>query len=213
MKQIILLIFILITSMPAQSLQLSDKDLEYIKKHPYKKAIYLRIKKYTHLLKTIENFPIEKKLNYINSFYNKILPIQDSRKYKSDDYWSTPKEFLIQGNGDCEEYAISKYFALKEIGVEANKLFLSVVKVKGSTNYHMVLLYLENKKSMPLVLDNLSFKVLSFDKRTDLIPKFIFNENEAYILKNKKIYKKAKINWGKDNKWENLLKRIYEKKE
>lgn len=77
----------------------------------------------------------------------------------------------------------------------------------------MVLLYFENKKSMPLVLDNLSFKVVPFDIRKKLEPKVIFNEKETYILKNKKIYKKARINWGKENKWEKLLTRIYQKDE
>lgn len=40
---------------------------------------------------------------------------------------------------------------------------------------------------MPLVLDNLSFKVVPFNKRPKLKPKFIFNEKEAYILKIKNL--------------------------
>jgi hypothetical protein len=74
----------------------------------------------------------------------------------------------------------------------------------------MVLLYIENKNSMPLVLDNLSFKVVPLNKRPKLKVKFIFNEKDSFILKNKKIYKKVKVNWGKENKWENILKRVYE---
>ncbi|XPV52922.1 MAG: hypothetical protein ACNI3H_11510 [Halarcobacter ebronensis] len=77
----------------------------------------------------------------------------------------------------------------------------------------MVLTYLENKNSMPLILDNLSFRVLPFIKRTDLTPKFIFNEKEAFILKNKKIHKKVKVDWGKEDKWKNLLNRIYKENE
>ncbi len=66
---------------------------------------------------------------------------------------------------------------------------------------------------MPLVLDNLSFKILPFDKRVRLQPKVIFNEKSSYVLKNKKIYKRAKIDWGKVNKWEKLLNRVYKKNE
>ncbi len=33
------------------------------------------------------------------------------------------------------------------------------------------------------------------------------------ILKNKKIHKKVKVDWGKENKWENILKRVYENNE
>lgn len=210
MKQLFLLICIS-TFVYSAYLNLEKNDLQNIKNNPNKKAILWRFNKYNKIQKKIQNFSTIKKLNYINSFFNKILPMSDYAKYKTDDYWSTPKEFLIEGRGDCEEYAISKYFALKDTGIDINKLFLSIVKVKGKTNYHMVLLYFKTKESMPLVLDNLSFRVLPFDKRIDLLPKVIFNEKEAYILKDKLIFKKAKIDWGKENKWEDLLKKIYNK--
>ncbi|WP_228256688.1 hypothetical protein, partial [Malaciobacter molluscorum] len=60
---------------------------------------------------------------------------------------------------------------------------------------------------------NLRFKILPFDKRKRLEPKVIFNENIAYKLKNKKIEKRVKIDWGKVNKWELLLDRVYNKNE
>lgn len=213
MKRIILLILISTLFLQAKSITLNDKDKEELKNNPNKKAVYLRLLKYLELKTKIKDFSLEKKLNYVNSFYNKILPVNDSTKYSSDDYWATPKEFIIEGKGDCEDYAIAKYFTLQEVGIPKDKLFLAVVKVKGATNYHMVLSYLENKNSMPLILDNLSFRVLPFVKRTDLTPKFIFNEKEAFILKNKKIHKRAKIDWGKEDKWKNLLNRIYKENE
>lgn len=213
MKQIFLLIFILVSLLDAKKILLTKSDLDYINKQHDKSKIVNRLIKYKQLLDKTKDFPIIKKLAYVNAFYNKILPINDSTKYNADDYWATPKEFIIQGKGDCEDYAISKYFALSEIGIPKENLFLAVVKVANATSYHMVLLYFENKKAMPLVLDNLSFKVLDFDKRKRLVPKFIFNEKEAFVLKNKKIYKKARINWKGDNKWEKILTRVYKNKE
>ena len=213
MKRIILLILISTLFLQAKSITLNDKDKENLKTNPNKKAVYLRLLKYLELKRKIKDFSLEKKLNYVNSFYNKILPVNDSTKYSADDYWATPKEFIIEGKGDCEDYAIAKYFTLQEVGIPKEKLFLAVVKVRGATNYHMVLTYLENKNSMPLILDNLSFRVLPFIKRTDLTPKFIFNEKEAFILKNKKIHKKVKVDWGKEDKWKNLLNRIYKDNE
>ncbi len=213
MKQLILLIFISIVSLSAKSITLSNDDLRVIKSSTKEKAITIRLIKYLELKKKVKDFRLLKKLSHVNAFYNKILPINDSTKYNVDDHWATPKEFLINGKGDCEDYAIAKYFTLIETGIPKEKLFLSVVKVKGEANYHMVLLYLENKKSMPLVLDNLSFKVVSFDIRKKLEPQFIFNEKVAYILKDKKIHKKVKINWGKVDKWSLLLNRVYKKNE
>ncbi len=213
MKQLIILIFISTVLLNAKSVTLTEADIKKINNSPNQKAIKLRLIKYIDLKKKIKNFSVEKKLNYVNTFYNKILPVNDKTKYQADDYWATPKEFLIQGKGDCEDYAISKYFTLKEAGIPQNKLFLSIVKVKNATNYHMVLTYLEDKKSIPLILDNLSFKVLPFTKRVDLEPKVLFNEEEAYILKNYRLHKRARIDWGEVNKWELLLNRIYKKNE
>jgi len=213
MKQLILLIFISTISLLAKSITLNNNDLQAIKSSTKEKAITIRLVKYLELKKKVKNFRLLKKLSHVNAFYNKILPVNDSTKYKVDDHWSTPKEFLINGKGDCEDYAIAKYFTLLETGIPKDKLFLSVVKVKGEANYHMVLLYIENKNAMPLVLDNLSFKVVSFDIRKKLEPQFIFNENIAYILKNKKIHKKVKINWGDVDKWQKLLNRVYKKNE
>ena len=213
MKQLILLIFLSTTLLATKSIILTNSDVERINSDYYKKAIYLRLLEYIKLKKKVKDFELIKKLNYVNTFYNRILPVQDSRKYKVDDHWATPKEFLIEGRGDCEDYAIAKYFTLLEVGIPKDKLFFAIVKVKGETNYHMVLLYIENRTSMPLVLDNLSFKILPFDKRKRLEPKAIFNEKESFILKNKKMYKKVKIDWGKVNKWELLLDRVYNKNE
>ncbi|AXH10684.1 hypothetical protein CP960_00555 [Malaciobacter halophilus] len=213
MKQIISLILISFLTLQAKNITLSQEEYENILKSTNASQISARLVKYKRLLDKAKDFNTIKKLSYTNSFYNKILPVNDDTKYKVDDYWATPKEFLIEGRGDCEDYAIAKYFTLLSLGIEKNKLFLAVVKVKNATNYHMILLYIKNKNSMPLVLDNLSFKVVPFNKRPKLKPKFIFNEKEAYILKNKKIYKKVKINWGKENKWENILKRVYENNE
>lgn len=209
MKQIILLILIIISSLEAKKITLSQEDLALIQSKPTSSQIIYRLVKYKRLLETTKDFELLKKLSYINSFYNKILPINDDKKYKVDDYWATPKEFLIEGKGDCEDYAIAKYFTLLTLGIPKEKLYLAIVKVKNATSYHMVLLYIENNNSMPLVLDNLSSKVIEFNKRPKLIPEVIFNEKHTYILKNKKIYKKASINWKGENKWEKILKRVY----
>ncbi len=217
MKQLLLLIFLSSIYLHSKSITLNENDLKTIDNSKDSKAIKIRLVKYVKLKQKVRPFTNTlKKLSHINSFYNKILPVNDSTKYNVDDHWATPKEFLIQGRGDCEDYAIAKYFTLLEVGIPKEKLYFAIVKVKGETNYHMVLLYFENKNSMPLVLDNLSFKVVPFDIRKRLEPKVIFNEYGSFTLKNKKIYKKVRINWGKnkdDNKWEKLLNRVYSKNE
>lgn len=69
-------------------------------------------------LKKNQNKSEEEKLEIVNKFYNEQI------KYESDiivwgmiDYWATPIESLNKGYGDCEDYAIGKYFALKKMGI------------------------------------------------------------------------------------------------
>jgi len=209
----IIFILLISTLIYGNALQFTKLEIENIKASPNKNAIIKRIKKYELLKKKIKNYSTIRKLSHINSFYNNILPQLDNQKYGISDYWSTRKEFLIDGKGDCEDYTIAKYFSLIENGFSKENLFLAVVKVSGQTTDHMVLFYFKSKDEIPLVLDNLSFKVIPLNNRPKLDVKFIFNEKESFLITNNKIDKKVNVNWGKDDKWNNLLKRVYVNKE
>lgn len=213
MKKIISLILLTSSLIYAQNLEFSKKDIQIINDSSKKKFILHRIKKYYSLRDKIKEYKTIRKLAHINSFYNRIFPQEDTQKYGISDYWSTRKEFLINGNGDCEDYVIAKYLSLLEVGIPKEKLFLSVVRLPNKETYHMILFYFETINSIPLVLDNMNYKVLELNKREKFEIKFIFNEKESYNMKDNKIFKKVKINWGKDNKWADLLSRVYDKKE
>ena len=208
MKQLIILIF-LFNFMYAYEFKLNEKEISYINNSSKKTFILNRLKKYENLKTEIKDYELIRKLSHVNSFMNKIFPSNYISTKASIDYWATPKEFLIQGHGDCEDYAIAKYFTLLEIGIPKEKLYFAVVDVKGERASHMVLFYLENKKSTPLVLDNLSSKVIPLTQREKLIPRFAFNEIDSYKFTNEKFTEKVKINWGEENKWEKLLNRVY----
>ena len=212
MKQLIFLIIFLNYAM-AYEFKLNEKDIAYINNSDKKSFILNRINKYENLKIEVKDYELIRKLSHINSFINKIFPIHDISTQASIDYWATPKEFLLQGHGDCEDYAIAKYFTLLELGIKKENLYFAVVNVKGAKSLHMVLLYLENKGSTPLVMDNLSSKVIPLNQRKDLIPKFAFNEIDSYKLTSDKFTQKVNIDWGKDNKLEKLLTRVYSLKE
>jgi predicted transglutaminase-like cysteine proteinase len=209
MKQIIFLIFILLNQAFAYEFKLNQKDINYINSSTKKSFIINRLDKYQTLKTQVKDYELIRKLSHINSFINKILPTHDISTTDSIDYWATPKEFLIQGHGDCEDYAIAKYFTLLELNIPKEKLYFAVVDIKGEKSSHMILLYLENENSVPLVLDNLSFKVIPLTKREKLIPKFAFNEKNSYKFTHTNFTKKVKINWGKEDKWNKLLNRVY----
>ena len=208
MKQLIFLIF-LINYALAYEFKLNEKDLKYITNSNKKSFIENLLNKYKELKIQIKDYELLKKLSHVNSFINKILPAHDISTQASLDYLATPKEFLLHGHGDCEDYVIAKYFTLVELGIPKEKLYFAVVDIKGEKTSHMILLYLKTKESTPLVLDNLSSVVIPLTKRTKLIPKFAFNEIDSYRFSHERFTQNVNINWGKDNKWEKLLNRVY----
>lgn len=213
MKRIIILILLVCNLLNSKELKLTEKDLKVIKTSQNKTYIINRFKQFKQMREKAAKLNTQKKLSYVNAFFNRILPIDDEKKYNSDDYWATRKEFMIEGRGDCEDYTIAKYFTLLELGISKKNLYFAVVQVKGKTSYHMNLLYFNTPTSVPLVLDNLSFKVVPLTLRKRLEPKFVFNEYDAHLLTKNRLGKKVKINWGEVNKWEVLLNRVYVKNE
>ena len=209
MKSLILLVLFLFSNSFAYEFKLNQKDKNLIEKSTQKSFILKRLAKYEEVKNKARNLDINKKLTQINLFINGSLAEFDNASMGIDDYWMTPKEFFIKGHGDCEDYVIAKYFTLLELGVKKENLYPAIVKVEGSASLHLVLLYVEDKNKSPLVLDNLSFKILPFSKRTDLTPKVAFNEIDSYTLTREKFLQKANVDWGKENKWEKLLNRVY----
>lgn len=127
---------------------------------------------------------------------------------RQEDYWATPKEFLITGFGDCEDYVIIKYFTLLKLGFDKNKLFFTTVKEKYIGSYHMVLSYFKKKGKSPLILDNLSFRILPLQARKDLEVDTFINENGVYkIDKNNKLLKIK----NHSSKFQELLRKVKNK--
>ena len=121
------------------------------------------------------------KLKPVNDFYNQRLAYrEDIDNWGVEDYWASPLEGLGKGAGDCEDYAIGKYFTLTTLGVPHSRLRLVYVRasIAGAPNgyvAHMVLAYYPTPDAEPLVLDNLQPGIRPAGARPDLSPVFSFN--------------------------------------
>jgi predicted transglutaminase-like cysteine proteinase len=121
------------------------------------------------------------KLKVVNDFYNQRLAyMEDIDNWGLLDYWASPLESLGKGAGDCEDYAIGKYFTLTSLGMPHAKLRLVYVRatMAGAPNgfvAHMVLAYYPTPEAEPLVLDNLQPGIHPAGERPDLSPVFSFN--------------------------------------
>lgn len=115
----------------------------------------------------------------VNEYFNKMLSGNDIDIWGEKDYWTTPNEFVVKGIGDCEDFAIAKYITLRELGIPSNRLMLIIVSVDGMKEHHAVLGY-KNLSNEIMILDNLSWKILSLSDRKDL--KIILGINEKSQL-------------------------------
>lgn len=124
------------------------------------------------------------KLRRVNDFFNRRIRFQDDIVvWRLPDYWATPIEFLGQGAGDCEDYAIAKFHSLIELGVERSKLRMIYVRATlgGAQVAHMVLGYYASPGAEPLVLDNLIGDIRPASRRPDLAPVFSFNSDGVFM--------------------------------
>lgn len=118
------------------------------------------------------------KLLAVNRFYNQRIQFrEDTEVWGQVDYWASPLETLERGQGDCEDFAIAKYFSLLAVGVPVPRLRLVYVRAQldGTVQAHMVLAYYATPTAEPVILDNLVPDVLPASRRSDLSPVFSFN--------------------------------------
>jgi len=68
----------------------------------------------------------------INDTFNRLIkPKEDN---PGEDYWQTPTETIMALTGDCEDYAICKYYACLLTGYEPSKVELRAVRLNAA--YH-----------------------------------------------------------------------------
>ena len=85
------------------------------------------------------------KLGHINRAINLLLR-------PTPGAWLSPLDVLRLGTGDCKDYALAKYFALRQAGVEPDRLRLVIVHNKRHAQDHMVVAAYQD--SGWLILDN-----------------------------------------------------------
>ena len=120
-------------------------------------------------------------LQAINEFFNRhVLFRDDTEVWGQIDYWASPLETLHKGRGDCEDYAVAKYFSLLALGMPTSKLRMVYVRAQiggpqGLVQAHMVLAYYAAPGAEPMILDNLITELRPASRRPDLVPVFSFN--------------------------------------
>jgi len=186
----IVLTFLLIWWLPFSvpllaELLISEALLQRIE-NEYDSEARQRVEAWQILMQENKDLTEREKLAVVNDFFNsKVLFVDDILLWDKEDYWATPIEMLSLGAGDCEDYSIAKYFTLKQLGVDEDKLRITYVKAIDLNQAHMVLTYFENKRAIPLVLDNLINEIQPASRRQDLTPVYSFNGTGLWLAKSR----------------------------
>lgn len=149
---------------------------------PASAAAQQRINAWQQLLIQLHHADEQTQLRAVNLFFNTQLRYaEDSDVWHNVDYWATPVESLRQGKADCEDYAIAKYFTLRQLGVSEEKLRITYVKALRLNRAHMVLTWYATPDAIPLVLDSLTNTLSPASQRQDLLPVYSFNDSGLWL--------------------------------
>jgi len=166
-----------------------------------------RINDWQYLLASQKQIGESEQLNVVNRFFNKqVRYVEDIDLWHAVDYWETPIEALWKGAGDCEDYAIAKYFSLRHLGVASEKLRITYVKALTQNRAHMVLTYYSTPEAEPLVLDSLIDAIKPASQRKDLLPVYSFNAEGLWLpgaKGNKKVGDTKRL-----SRWQDVLKKM-----
>lgn len=120
-------------------------------------------------------------IQLINAWVNnRMSQSTDLAIWGKKDFWASPFESINAGAADCEDYALMKYFLLREAGVPASNLVLSHVSFKYESAPHMVLTYINKEDNGFYILDNIVKEIKPSFYREDLLFRYSFNENAVF---------------------------------
>ncbi|AFJ02462.1 hypothetical protein Q7C_1312 [Methylophaga frappieri] len=142
-----------------------------------------RVQSWKKLIAENRNQPAHRQLAAANDFINQFAFVDDRLHWQQADYWATPLQTIVTQAGDCEDFALAKYYTLTRMGMPVEQLRLTYVKALTLNQAHMVVSYYAQKNAMPLVLDNLDRRILPATSRQDLLPVYSFNETGLWLDK------------------------------
>lgn len=135
------------------------------------------LKHWRQIISTASALPRGQRVKAVNDFFNSWPYKQDREIYGVSEYWATPNEFMAR-SGDCEDYSIAKYFALRKLGFKKEEMRVVILMDRIRGIGHAVLaLYTEDEI---LVLDSLSNLILPHSRYKHYVPQYSMNETTRW---------------------------------
>lgn len=132
------------------------------------------LSQWQNFVKELRQKPLQEQLEAVNRWGNEHPYIEDQLNWGQEDFWETPNEF-IDISGDCEDYAISKYYTLRAAGVPADAMRIIVLQDLNLGGVIHAVLGVYNDETL-YILDNQSQEVMPATRIYHYRPIFGINE-------------------------------------
>jgi predicted transglutaminase-like cysteine proteinase len=136
------------------------------------------LQEWRQLLKNIANLEPMAQLDAVNSFMNRAPYVTDPVNYGVPDYWATPLQFMSK-DGDCEDYAIAKYFSLRQLGLPDERMRIVVVDDLNLRVPHAILIVYLGERAY--ILDNQISRVVPAEIVNHYKPIYSINEHAWWL--------------------------------
>ena len=126
------------------------------------------------MIATLKGKSKREQVESVQAFFNKVTYIEDNVNWGKRDYWATPMELMARG-GDCEDYAIAKYFSLRKLGFSEDSLRINIVQDMnlGGIMHSVLVVSVDGNE---LLLDNQITQVRPISKIIHYKPIYAINE-------------------------------------
>lgn len=132
-----------------------------------------RVANWRAMIRNLRGQPQDLQLTQVNSYINVLVNYEpDSSAFGQSDYWATPLETLA-GYGDCEDFAVLKFFSLLELGFSNDQMRVVVLTDARRGLGHAVLAV--SLAGQEQILDNLYVAPLADRLLSDYVPLYSVN--------------------------------------
>ena len=141
-------------------------------------------KVWKHFIRSLKHDTPLRQILKVNLWFNSFPYKQDNWIYNTQDHWASPAQFLENG-GDCEDFALIKYFTLRQLGFDAQNMQIAIVyDIYSGTDHAFLTITYEGEE---YVLDNRDNITVAAPYKERYRPYYTFNENQL------KLYQKPVI--------------------
>ncbi|MBY0407304.1 MAG: transglutaminase-like cysteine peptidase [Rickettsiales bacterium] len=129
-----------------------DSECGKVRFHP------CSVNQWRDMVESLKELPLDEQLEQVNQWSNQHPYIEDQINWGLEDFWETPQEFM-EISGDCEDYAISKYYTLRALGVPPSQMRIIILQDLNLGGVIHAVLGVYDEDGELYVLDNQSQEV------------------------------------------------------